>query len=469
METQQKKFEKETYMPYSQLKNLTKEEKSQWLFENDKTSKQYYLPGYPVQKGMEPPENFDKSMQKVIEQDIAYPTVSIKRIDVLIIVPIGTNDKVFSNIPPLIAGLLKMDKARGDTISVRKTPFPQELSLINQIKEPEVIFSIGKYAGFTILFLITLVIFFILARDFLGSLATIAQVLRPKMEVAIDQKTKESVSHDTTEQIYQEAGGDVKHLPGIQKQPVDFKKQPYKQAERKKHFDYVNENNLRKMAYLLKKETPENIAISVSYLDPRNASYLLSTLNPRVRTEVTNAIAHVVEATPDKVKGLDKTLYEKMDYLLGGSDFMLSVLDLCDNKTREQLIADIGTTDLALAEKLRSELFLFSDIINLTDTEVQKIIDHLDNDTLAMSLKEADQNIYDKFVSNMSKGAQTAVQQTMDLMGTQPDKKIYEAQNKIVSVVRQLINENIILKRVFKRVDAYTVEIADNDNKERPL
>jgi hypothetical protein len=57
----------------------------------------------------------------------------------------------------------------------------------------------------------------------------------------------------------------------------------------------------------------------------------------------------------------------------------------------------------------------------------------------------------------------------MDLMGTQPDKKIYEAQNKIVSVVRQLINENIILKRVFKRVDAYTVEIADNDNKERPL
>jgi len=322
---------------------------------------------------------------------------------------------------------------------------------------------IAKYVTFAAISILTLMAAFILFRDFLGNLSSITQALRPKLEVSVAQKSTETVTH-TQEQNTAQGGGSHATSQAHQLGDSGKLKSAIQEARDLQHFNFVNENNLDKMALLLRNESPDNIAIALSYLHPKDVSTILSTMKPQTRVEVTNKLLHTLEATPDAVKDIEKRLSEKVDYLLGGSDFVLSVLDLSDNKTRERLIADIATHDIEASERLRSEMFLFKDIINLTDNEIRRILERMDNETLSVALRDATPELIDKILNTMSPGGKTTVRQIMDLMQPQPVKKVNEAQNLTVKIIRQLINDGLIMKRVVKKVDAYTVEVEQRDD-----
>ena len=211
-----------------------------------------------------------------------------------------------------------------------------------------------------------------------------------------------------------------------------------------RRFDFVNEENIKRLGVIMKNEPFENISIAVSYLKPKDVSYVLANLEPATRSAVANLLVNPQETSLEQVDKIEKTIKNKLDYMVGGSEFMLGVLDFADNDTRETLLADVSAKNPRIAEQLRNELFLFSDIEKLADSEIRKLVDSIGNETLSVALRDAPEPIAARFLSNISAGAQANLKQMMELMGVQPPNKVTEARNTIVTVIRQLINEGAI-------------------------
>ena len=356
LDNMQKQEQRETYIGANESAGKSTSEKK-WLFQDNNPSGQYYLPGYPVEQGKNSSASpVPMTTQKIVEQTIESPATVIKRADVTILIEPGIPEETVKPVPRIAAGLLGLNKARGDTISVRRIPFLPSKTLVQQFEKPEIMLDIGKYLLVFIMILLCIFVFLLLSKDFLKNVGVIVQALRPKLEVAVAQKSEENIQH----------GGEIKSETSIEgkKLPANVSRGGSRESfgeplKENKHFDFIDEKNIKRLSMLIKNEPAENIALAISYLNPRDASYVLSGLEPVKRSEVTNKLVNTIEASPETVEKIEKNIKNKIDYMLGGNEFMLEVLDFADNATRETLLSDVSSQNLEAAARLRSELFLF--------------------------------------------------------------------------------------------------------------
>ncbi|MBC8425644.1 flagellar motor switch protein FliG, partial [bacterium] len=82
---------------------------------------------------------------------------------------------------------------------------------------------------------------------------------------------------------------------------------------------------------------------------------------------------------------------------------------------------------------------------NLDDHYIQEILKEVKGKELATALKGTPANIKDKIFKNMSKRARAGIEEDMEYMGPVPLQEVEESQMKIVSVVRRLMDEGVIV------------------------
>jgi flagellar motor switch protein FliG len=268
--------------------------------------------------------------------------------------------------------------------------------------------------------------------------AVIGQAMRPKLDIAVNQPAQEPGTAAAP------SGRGSAVVAAGAPRGGESRRAFAGTGRAARRFEFINEDNIKRLGVILKNEPFENISIAVSYMKPKDVSYVLANLEPAKRSAVANRLVNPGETSFEELEKVEKAIKNKMEYMVGGSEFMLGVLDLADDATRELLLADVSAQNPRIADQLRHELFLFSDIVKLSDTEIRKLVDSLDNETLSVALKEAPEPIVSKFLVNISAGAQANLKQMMELMGAQPPNKVTEARNTMVSIIRKLINEGAI-------------------------
>jgi flagellar motor switch protein FliG len=439
LDSLQKQEQKETYVSTGEPEQAT-DAGRRWLFEENRDT-QYYLPGYPA--GQARASQFPTNVQKIVEQTLNVPGTVIKRADVTIMIDPGVSEDAVKPVGRIAGGLLGLSKARGDTISIKRIPFPPPQSLAEQFKTPELLLETGKYVLIFILLMAFIAVFLYLSKDFIRNIAVIGQALRPKLDIAVNQRsegTAEGVSAAAPA-----AAGPARSVSGaVIAQAAQARRSSVVVGRAARRFEFVNEDNIKRLGVIMKNEPFENISIAVSYLKPKDVSYVLASLEPAKRSAVANRLVNPGETSFEEVEKVEKTIKNKMEYMVGGSEFMLGVLDIADDATREMILADVSEKNPRIADQLRNELFLFTDIEKLSDTEIRKLVDSTDNETLSVAMKGAPEVVVGRIMANISAGAQANLKQMMDLMGTQPPNKVTEARNSMVSIVRKLINEGAI-------------------------
>ena len=90
------------------------------------------------------------------------------------------------------------------------------------------------------------------------------------------------------------------------------------------------------------------------------------------------------------------------------------------------------------AEKIRSLMFTFEDLMNLDPASVQTLIRAVDKDKLPIALKGSTETIKDLFFSNMSERAAKIMKEDMAAMGPVRLKDVEEAQQYVVNVAKDL-------------------------------
>jgi len=279
-------------------------------------------------------------------------------------------------------------------------------------------------------------------------------------------KEVETISEEELEEIAEELLQEVKKAGRKIKEPEEFieslkKVLPPSLTERfkgilelgdvEKILKEIEKVDSRLLAGLIRNEHPQTIALFLSQLSPKKSAEIIQNLPEELRKEVVKRIATLENINLQYVKELAQIILEELHALgvkesmkLEGVGIAAELLNTLDKETREAILQTIGQEDPILEERIREKMFTFEDIRKLSDRDIIEILKVVDKNTLMIALKEAPEDIKQKFLSNMSKRAAKLFLEDMEALGPVKKSEVEKAQKQIVNIIRKMIDEGKI-------------------------
>jgi flagellar motor switch protein FliG len=198
------------------------------------------------------------------------------------------------------------------------------------------------------------------------------------------------------------------------------------------------------IAPFISNEHPQTIALILSQLDSTQAAGILGQLPGRVQAEVAYRIATLDNITPAVLKQVEESLETNLKDLLGGNKavggpkIVADMLNLTGTSVEKGILERLDSQDPEVAETVRNMMFVFEDIVTLTDRELQTMLREVEQKDLVVALKAASEELKSKVLGNMSDRVRSFIQEEMEFMGPTRLSEVEEVQLRIVQKVRQL-------------------------------
>ena len=210
-------------------------------------------------------------------------------------------------------------------------------------------------------------------------------------------------------------------------------------------FEFVRKTDPSQVLNFIQDEHPQTIAMILSYLSFGQAAMILGALTPEKQADVAKRIAMMDRTSPDVIKEVESVLERKLsslinqDYtIVGGVDAIVGILNTVDRGTEKHIMESLEIEEPELADEIRKKMFVFEDILLLDDRAIQRVLRDVDNNDLAVALKNANDEVQNVCFKNLSKRLAAMIKEDMDFMGPVRMKDVEEAQQKIVGVIRRL-------------------------------
>jgi flagellar motor switch protein FliG len=200
----------------------------------------------------------------------------------------------------------------------------------------------------------------------------------------------------------------------------------------------------------LRDEHPQTVALILAHLPARLGANLLAGLDAAIRVDVATRLATLERADPVVVERVEAAMKARLGEVRrrsGRRDGVKELADLLNQTERatERLImAELEEMDPALAERVRALMFVFEDLVQIEDRDMQEVLRQIEPARLAMALKGVSAELRETIERNLSERARTTIAEEMDLMGSVRVKDVEEAQSDIVRVVHELEKEGLI-------------------------
>jgi flagellar motor switch protein FliG len=210
-------------------------------------------------------------------------------------------------------------------------------------------------------------------------------------------------------------------------------------------FDFIRKTDASQISNFLQNEHPQTIALILSYLRPKQAADVIGSLAPDKQAEVARRIALMEGTSPEVIKEVEKVFEKKLSALMtedytqaGGVDAIVEILNAVDRTTEKHIIETLEVEDIELAEEIRRRMFVFEDILMLSNRDIQQVLKEVDQKELGIALKGCSEELKQHIFSNLSKRLASMIQEDMDYMGPIRRSDMEESQQKIVNIVRRL-------------------------------
>jgi flagellar motor switch protein FliG len=210
-------------------------------------------------------------------------------------------------------------------------------------------------------------------------------------------------------------------------------------------FEFLRKADPESVAGFIADEHPQMIALILSYIDPARAGRIVEGFPAAKQQEVVRRLATIEPTSPAVVEQVEKALQGRLEAFgaaeVRGADGIQAaakVLNHVARATERVILEGLRTDDPDLVEKLRRQMFTFTDLMRVNERGVQNLLKTIDTSRLSLALKTAGPELRDKFFRNMSKRAQERVLEEMELMGPVRVVDVQAAQNAIVDEVLRL-------------------------------
>ncbi len=195
----------------------------------------------------------------------------------------------------------------------------------------------------------------------------------------------------------------------------------------------------------ISKEHPQTIALILSQLDPNQAAGVLNGMSEELQADVTYRIAQMQTISPHILRELEDSLASDLQAILagqvteiGGPKAVAEILNRTGRSTEKAVLERLDAQDPELAEQVRNQMFVFDDISQLTDREIQMLLREVDTKDLGIALKGASEELRDRILANMSERVGTMLKEEMDFSGPVRMSDVEDMQLRVVQTVRQL-------------------------------
>ncbi|MGL5086930.1 MAG: flagellar motor switch protein FliG [Clostridium sp.] len=196
---------------------------------------------------------------------------------------------------------------------------------------------------------------------------------------------------------------------------------------------------------VLNYEHPQTIALILCYLQADKAAQVLAELPEEVQSDVALRIATMSNTSPMVIKEIEKVLDSKLSSVvrtemttLGGVDTLVDILNQVDRTTEKNITEGLEREDEELADKIKSSMFVFEDIITLDDVSIQRVLREVEAKELALALKGCSEDVANSIYKNQSKRAAASLKEDMEFLGPVRLMDVEKSQQKIVSIIRRL-------------------------------
>lgn len=210
-------------------------------------------------------------------------------------------------------------------------------------------------------------------------------------------------------------------------------------------FDVLKKADSIQLINFLNKEHPQTIALILAHLSQEQTAEALNELPDDLRADVAYRIATLGKITPQTLKQIEKVVDELAGFSinqtlskLGGTKTLAAILNKTTVSVSKEIISEIMEKDEDVAFEIKRLMFLFEDIIHISDKDIQRIMKEVDRKDLAFSLKVAEENVKEKVYKNMSERAADLLKEELQFMGPVKLKEVEGAQARIVDVIKQL-------------------------------
>jgi flagellar motor switch protein FliG len=202
------------------------------------------------------------------------------------------------------------------------------------------------------------------------------------------------------------------------------------------------------LAMVLAREQPQTIALVLSSIDAERAAKTMEYIPEAQRPLILRRMASVDAVAPEVLREVGQALAAELQAVVAGGmrkvdgkNVALEILRRSPSEQQREVVTEIEKDDPNLAAELRSRLFTFGDLANLTDRDIQAMLKEIESSQLTLALKGAAADLKDKLLKNMSSRAAQMLADDLAALGPVKLSAVESAQNAIVKIALDLAEQ----------------------------
>ena len=209
-------------------------------------------------------------------------------------------------------------------------------------------------------------------------------------------------------------------------------------------WDKLGNVNETVLANYLKNEYPQTVAVVMTKIRPEHAAGVLALLPETFAMEVIMRMLRLEPVQKEVLDDVEKTLRTEFMSNIARTtrrdshEMMAEIFNNLDRQVESRFFVALEERNRDSAEKIKSLMFTFEDMLKLDQNSVQVVLRSIDRTKLPTALKGASEPLRDLFFSNMPERAAKILREDMAAMGPVRLKDVDEAQQSIIVTTKEL-------------------------------
>lgn len=214
-------------------------------------------------------------------------------------------------------------------------------------------------------------------------------------------------------------------------------------------FSYLDGVNPKQLSDFIKDESPHTIAVILAHMDPSKSADVLMELDEEIRVKVSIQIATIKDVSPDVVRTISAVLEKKLEFLLssivdvGGVKVVADMLNKMGPKAVD-ILKNINGIDTSLATRIKDNMFVFEDLLNLDSEYIMKIIQSVESADVVVAMKNTTQEQIEKVTGAMSQRVKDRFYEESEMLTKVKIKDIEAAQRRMLAVAQKMMDDGVI-------------------------
>ncbi|CAK9014259.1 Flagellum-specific ATP synthase [Durusdinium trenchii] len=205
---------------------------------------------------------------------------------------------------------------------------------------------------------------------------------------------------------------------------------------------------IHQLAGAVAEEQPSTIALLLNRVSTARTAEVLGLLPEEIRSEVALELNRDRRLPEALLQQMARTAISRAAKLPANPtpkpdriQRMADVLRAVDKTQRQEMLAAIEEHDPDSVASIMQRLYVFSDLADLPDRTLQKVLGQVETTTLATALSGADEQLIEKIEGNLSKRAREALRDERQLLVGLSESRIEKARSMIAQILATLDQE----------------------------